>query len=519
MENDKIITDQGRNELGYEERVADPCVMVIFGASGDLTRRKLVPSLYNLAQNNLLNSDFAVVGFARQEMSHDEFRRQMREAIQEFGTDEFDPALWEKLEKRLYYLSGELDDPTAYSPLVELLEQVDNECGTQGNYLYYLATPPDFFSVIAGQLGQVGLAQDNRQASWRRIIVEKPFGRDLDSARALNKQLLDVFDEAQIYRIDHYLGKETVQNILVFRFANGIFEPIWDRRYIDHVQIMVAESIGVEQRGGYYEGAGVLRDMIQNHMFQLLSLVAMEPPISFEADAVRDEKVKVLNALHPMQPEEIIQHTARGQYGDGVVNGKNMPAYRSEPNVSPDSRTETYAALKLFVDNWRWAGVPFFLRSGKRMANRSTQIVIQFRRVPLLLFRDSASEQLEPNRLVLHIQPDEQISLRFQAKVPGPTMHFAPVNMGFGYKDLADGSPATGYETLLYDCMNADSTQFHRADMVDAAWEIATPILDVWAVLPLRDFPNYKAGTWGPRTADTLIEGDGRGRKWLHPTI
>ncbi|MCZ6681497.1 MAG: glucose-6-phosphate dehydrogenase [Candidatus Poribacteria bacterium] len=498
-------------------RVADPCVMIIFGASGDLTKRKLVPALYNLVRHGLLSKNFAVVGFARREIDHDEFRHRMTEAIQEFGTTEFDSSLWDQLESRIYYLQGNLDSLPDYSRLAELLKQVDEECGTRGNYLYYLSTPPSFFDKISSNLGAVGLAKSEADSTWRRIIVEKPFGHDLDSAIELNHRLLTAFDEEQIYRIDHYLGKETVQNILVFRFANGIFEPIWDRRYIDHVQIMVAESIGIEGRGAYYEESGVLRDMIQNHMFQVLSLVAMEPPISFEADAVRNEKVKVLNAIRPMQPEEIIRHTVRGQYGEGLVSGDRLPGYRGEPNVSPTSTRETYAALRLFVENWRWAGVPFYLRSGKALAKRDTQVMIQFRRVPHLLFRGSAAEELEANRLIIHIQPDELITIRFQAKVPGPAVHLTPVNMEFRYKDLAESSPATGYETLLYDCMNGDSTQFHRADMVEAAWEIATPILDVWEALRPRDFPNYAAGTWGPRSADALIEGDGR--SWLNPSL
>ena len=381
---ESIKTDPGQ--------VADPCVLVIFGASGDLTKRKLVPALYNLARNSLLNRNVAVVGFARREMNHDEFRRRMTEAIKEFGTSEFDPSLWERLENRIYYLQADYNDQTAYSRLAELLKQVDTECGTKGNYLYYLSTPPSLFDKITGYLGAAGLAKCEDGTAWQRIIFEKPFGHDLDSARELNCKLLSFFDEAQIYRIDHYLGKETVQNILVFRFANGIFEPIWNRRYIDHVQIMVAESIGLEGRGSYYEEAGVLRDMIQNHMFQLLSLIAMEPRISFEAETIRDEKLKMLNAIRPMQHEEIIHHTVRGQYAAGMVNGKQVLAYRAEPDVSHASAQETYAALRLFVENWRWASVPFFLRSGKRLPKRDTRIVIQFRRAPLLLFRGVAAD-------------------------------------------------------------------------------------------------------------------------------
>ena len=496
-------------------RPADPCVLVVFGATGDLTKRKLMPALYNLASNGFLPTEFAVVGFAREELSHEEFRRQMAAGVRQFGGGEIDPGLWAPIEQRLYYIGGDFADPAAYGRLRQLLEQVDGECGTAGSYVYYLATPPSVFDVIGNQLGAAGLARENERAGWRRIIVEKPFGRDLETACALNHELLAAFREDQIYRIDHYLGKETVQNVLVFRFANGIFEPIWNRRYIDHVQILVAETVGVEGRGRYYEEAGVLRDMIQNHMLQLLALVAMEPPISFAADAVRNEKVKVLNAVHPLTPEEIIQRTVRGQYDRGVMDGKPVPAYRNEPNVSPKSATETYAALKLFVENWRWADVPFYVRSGKRLAQRESQIVIQFRRAPLLLFRNAPGGELEPNRLVLHIQPDERIRVRFQVKLPGATVRLASVDMDFRYADLGPTVLTTGYETLLYDCMIGDSTLFHRSDIVEAAWAIATPILDVWQALPPRDFPNYAAGTWGPAVADELIARDGR--RWLNP--
>jgi glucose-6-phosphate 1-dehydrogenase len=498
-------------------RVADPCVLVIFGAAGDLTRRKLVPSLYNLLRNGLLSSHFAVVGFARNEMTQDEFRRQMAEAIREFGMGKVDPALFDTLDKQFYYVTGEFGDPEAYNRLKEVLGQVEKECGARGNTLFYFATPPTFFAEIGRQLGKAGLVKSPEDRSgWSRMIVEKPFGRDLESARELNRQLLRVFDESQIYRIDHYLGKETVQNILLLRFMNGIFEPIWNRRYVDHVQITVAETVGVEGRGQYYEEAGVLRDMIQNHMFQVLSLVAMEPPISLAGDAVRDEKVKVLHAIKPMKPEDILHRTVRGQYREGVEHEERVPGYCSEPNVSPTSTTETYAALKLFVENWRWTDVPFYLRSGKRLARRETEVVIQFRRAPLILLADTPTSHVQPNRLTVHIQPDERITLQFEAKIPGPTIRMKPVEMKFSYSDLEEGSsPSTGYETLLYDCMIGDSTLFHRADMVEAAWAVATPILDVWKALPPRDFPNYDAGSWGPHSADELIERDGR--QWVVP--
>jgi glucose-6-phosphate 1-dehydrogenase len=375
--------------------------------------------------------------------------------------------------------------------------------------LFYLATPPNLFGEVVRRLGEAGLVQTDED-TWRRVIVEKPFGHDLESARALSAELARVLREDQIYRIDHYLGKETVQNILVFRFANGLFEPIWNRTYVDHIQLTVAETVGVEDRGNYYETAGVLRDMIQNHLFQLLALVAMEPPISFAADAVRDEKVKVLQAIRPMSPEDILDRTIRGQYGDGVIDGKPVPAYRKEPKVSPTSTTETYAALKLFVENWRWAGVPFYLRSGKRLARRRTEIVVEFQRPPLLLLDRAAVHGVDPNRLVLHIQPDEGIELQVKAKRPGPTVRVETVKLDFSYKDFGDTPAATGYERLLYDCMAGDSTLFHRTDMVEAAWRIATPILDAWRALLAPDFPNYPAGSWGPAAADELLHQDGR---------
>jgi glucose-6-phosphate 1-dehydrogenase len=383
--------------------------------------------------------------------------------------------------------------------LKETLDQVDRECGTQGNYLYYLSTPPSVFSEIVRHLGAQNLARES-DGRWRRVIVEKPFGTDLASAQQLNRELREVLEEGQIYRIDHYLGKETVQNIMAFRFANGIFEPIWSRLYIDHVQITVAEAVGVEGRGNYYETAGALRDMVQNHMFQLLALVAMEPPGSFEANAVRDERVKVLHAIQPMASEDVITRTVRGQYH----------GYRSEKNVAPQSPVETYVALKLFIDNWRWAGVPFYLRTGKSLTKRVSEVVIQFKRAPFMLFRETSVGRLHRNSLVLQIQPAEGIRLSFQAKVPGPLVRLGEVNMSFNYSDYFGAKPSTGYERLLYDCMTNDATLFHRADMVEGGWSVVTPILDVWKALPPRSFPNYQPGTWGPKEADELLERDGQ---------
>ena len=410
----------------------DPCVMVIFGASGDLTKRKLIPALYNLAKGDLLSREFAVVGVARSGMTIEAFRQKLSQEIRDFATAQVEAGLWEWLVQRLYYVPGDVGDPRTYQELRTLLAKVDKEHGTRGNYLYYLATSPSFFCEIVRQLGEAGLAREE-DGRWRRVIIEKPFGRDLDSARSLNREISQTLTEGQIYRIDHYLGKETVQNILVFRFANGIFEPIWNRRYIDHVQITVAESVGVEKRGGYFDEAGTLRDMVPNHIFQLITLTAMEPPISFEANAVRDEQAKILHAIHALTPEEVLTHTVRGQYGEGSIGGERVPAYRAEPNVPPASNTETFVALKLSVDNWRWADVPFYLRTGKRTAKRVTEIAIQFKRAPLILFRKTPVEHLTPNRLVLHIQPDEGISLSFGAKVPGPLVRLWTVHMAFQY--------------------------------------------------------------------------------------
>ena len=488
---------------------ADPCVMVIFGASGDLTKRKLLPALYNLARDGLLSKHFAVVGLSRSEMSHEEFRQKMGEDLREFATGSVDDELWKWFAERIYYLPGDLKKPETYKRLESLLKEVDQTHGTERNYFYYLATAPQFFSPVVEHLGAAGLVEQKDKV-WRRVIFEKPFGRDLSSARQLNQEIGGVLEENQVYRIDHYLGKETVQNIMVLRFANGIFEPVWNRRYIDHVQITVSEHLGVEERGGYYEQSGALRDMVPNHIFQLISLTAMEPPISFDADAVRDEQAKVLRAIQPMSPEEVLRRTVRGQYGAGTIEGEAVPAYRDESKVDPASTTETFVAMKLFIDNWRWADVPFYLRTGKRLPKRVTEIGIQFKRAPFILFRQTAIQQLAPNRLSLRIQPDEGISLTFGAKVPGPVLKMGTVDMDFQYVDYFGSKPSTGYERLLYDCMLGDATLFQRADMTEASWLVVEPLLDVWKALPPRDFPNYASGSWGPQAANDLLERDGR---------
>jgi len=490
-------------------RIGDPCVMVIFGFTGDLTRRKLIPALYNLATQQLLSREFAVIGVGRSPMSDDDARKRVTEDFKKFATDAIDSDLWEWFVRRVSYVNGDFNDSAAYDRLKDALAKADHEHNSHGNYFFYLATAPRFFGDVVERLAKVGLMSEEN-SHWRRVIIEKPFGHDLDSAKALNQQLLKVVSERQIYRIDHYLGKETVQNILAFRFANGIFEPIWNRRYIDHVQISVTETVGVEQRGDYYDGAGALRDMVPNHIMQLITLTAMEPPISFEANAVRDEQAKILHAIQPYSNEDVLSKTVRGQYGEGIMDDQRVPGYRSEEGVPPDSRTETFVAMRLLIDNWRWAGVPFYLRTGKRLPGRNTHVVIQFRRAPFMLFRETQVENMMPNQLVLHIQPEEGISLRFAAKTPGTTMQLGEVNMDFEYADYFGQTLNTGYERLLHDCMTGDATLFQRADMVEAGWSIVNPMLDVWKALPPRDFPNYPAGTWGPKESDELVERDGR---------
>jgi len=493
------------------ERTPDPCIVVIFGASGDLTKRKLLPALFHLEQSGLLPEDFAVVGVARRPLEQT-FAQDMKEGIVSGGGVENDDAKLDPFVKRIQYHAMNFDDAAGYDSLKQMLADIDAKFGTKGNRLFYLATAPEYFSDIIKYLGDHCMARPRDCGdgkNWVRVIIEKPFGHDLESARTLNDEVNKVFDENQIFRIDHYLGKETVQNILVFRFGNGIFENVWNRNYIDHVEITAAESIGIEGRGPFYETAGALRDVVQNHVMELLSFVAMEPPVSFQADAVRAEKVKVWKAIQPIHPAD----TVRGQYGPGIVDGKPVVGYRQEERVHPRSQTETYAALRLEIENWRWAGVPFYIRAGKRLARRVTEISIQFKLPPMLLFKDAQGKGAEgprPNVLSMRIQPDEGITLQFGAKVPGPTMTISKVNMDFSYAQAFGKSSANGYERLLLDAMLGDATLFAHRDGVEATWSLMTPILNAWAHDPIRDFPNYAAGTWGPATADAMMKSDGR---------
>jgi glucose-6-phosphate 1-dehydrogenase len=491
------------------ERTPEPCVMVIFGASGDLTKRKLLPAVYTLYRERLVPPNFSVVGFSRTEMSDDEFRSRMRQAAEEFGGP-VDTTTWNEFAQGLRYIGAHPHHPEEYKKLVGVLEELNRERGTGGNRVFYLAVPPSSFSPIVKNLQSAGL--EHSEHGWARVIIEKPFGHDLESAKALNRELTEVFREEQIYRIDHYLGKETVQNLLVFRFANGIFEPIWNRRYVDNVQITAAETLGVENRASYYEEAGALRDMVQNHMLQLLSMTAMEPPVSFEAETVRAEKVKVLRAIRPLCSEDTPYCAVRGQYGPGQVGGEKVAGYRQEPGVNPNSNTETFAALKLQIENWRWAGVPFYLRAGKRLAKQATEIAVQFKQPPLRLFEGTRA--LPPNLIVVRIQPDEGIALRFSAKQPGPAMRVRDVNMDFRYSTAFGMASANAYERLLLDCMLGDPTLFASSTFVELGWSLLTPILEAWKNHPATDFPNYAAGTWGPAAADKLMD---YGQSWRTP--
>ena len=506
------ITADTHTESPPGSRLPEACAMVIFGASGDLTERKLIPALYYLYRNRLLPDGFSVIGCGRTHFSNDQYREKIRAALKKYlDVPSEDEPFLESFNQGVFYLSHDFGDAQAYQLLSKVLDQLDEERATGGNRLFYMATPPSFFPVIVTHLGDSGLAQPKHPGqSWTRVVIEKPFGRDLESARELNRAVTGVFEEGQVYRIDHYLGKETVQNLLVFRFANGIFEPIWNRRYIDHVQIAVAEDLGIEGRGGYYEESGLVRDMIQNHVLSLLSLVTMEPPTSFEATAVRDEKSKAMRAVRPLPADRLSEFAVRGQYVEGWAGDQRLPAYRAEPHVAPQSVTETFAALKLYIDNWRWADVPFYIRSGKRLPKRVSEITIQFRRAPHLLFRGTSTSRMVPNLLSVRIQPDEGISLRFNAKIPATTMQIRPVAMDFKYaEEFTVSPPPTAYETLLLDCMLGDPMLFTRDDFVDLAWELLTPVLDRWREDGRKGLYFYEAGTWGPPEADTFIERDG----------
>ncbi|MGA7872011.1 MAG: glucose-6-phosphate dehydrogenase [Candidatus Binatus sp.] len=508
-----MATSAPKNAANKAVRVhsGDPCVFVIFGATGDLTKRLLMPSLYNLLANKLLPDRFAIVGVSNVKMSSEDFRKQLGDEIKQFATTTVRSELWKWFDQRISYMSGDFKDPATYTSLKSELESADRTHGTPGNYLFYTAVSPSFFGEIVKQLARAGLTKET-DGHWRRVIVEKPFGHDLESANALNREIGACIREDQTFRIDHYLGKETVQNIMAFRFGNGIFEPLWNNSYIDHVQITVAETVGVEHRGAFYESTGALRDMVPNHILALVSLTAMEPPNSFDSEPVRDEKTKVLRAIRPLNPDDVPKWAVRGQYGPGTLDGKQVAGYRLEPQVDPKSGTESYVAMKLAIDNWRWAGVPFYLRTGKRMAKRVTEIAIKFKAPPALLFRQTGVRRLEQNELVLHIQPNEGISLSFSAKIPGPVVRLGGVDMNFKYADYFGAAPSIGYETLLLDCMIGDPTLFQRADTVDAGWRVVDPILAAWKASPANDFPDYAAGSWGPRTADELLQRDGR--KW-----
>ncbi len=499
----------------------DPCTIVIFGATGDLTQRKLLPTLAHLTKDHPLPQGFSIIAFARRPMNDEQFRGMALDSISKYmpEDDKLDKKQQEAFAQRIFYCQSDFNDREGYSRLADLLERLANERGTEGNTIYYLATPPSTDSEIVHQLGGAGLARpprvDDNTDSWARLIIEKPFGRDLASAQKLNREIGRVFHENQIFRIDHYMGKETVQNLLAFRFANGIFEPLWNQKYIDHVQILVAESLGIGSRAEYYEESGAIRDMVQNHIMQVLTLTTMEPPVAFDADAIRDEKVKVLRAIPLLSPEEVAVRTIRGQYTAGVIDGQAVIGYKEEQGVAPNSMTETYVALKLFIENWRWAGVPFYIRTGKHLPKRSTEVTIQFKRVPYQLYKPSEITGLQPNRLTIRIQPDEGISLKFGAKIPGAARHLSSVDMNFSYTTAFGIELPDAYERLIADCMIGDSTLFIRRDEVEASWRVIDSIINAWKNMPSSNIHPYAAGTWGPEEADALIEKDER--QWDNP--
>jgi glucose-6-phosphate 1-dehydrogenase len=498
---------------------APPCTMVIFGAAGDLTRRLLVPALYNLMRGGLLSPGFSLVGIARTEMSNEAFRATLTDAMRDFianrggagAPEPLDEAIWQDLIGRFEYFAGDVCNLATYERIKRHIAKMAEQHQTPPNALFYLAVGSSLFSPIVHKLAESCLMDQSE--GWRRVIIEKPFGTDYASAKALNQDVLSVLNEDQVYRIDHYLGKETVQNIMVFRFANGIFEPLWDRDHIDNIQITVAETVGVERRASFYEKTGALRDMVPNHLFQLLTLIAMEPPNTFAADAVRTEKVKVLDAIQPFSQKDALERVVRAQYQAGSIHGKPVKAYRDEPDVAADSRVETHVAMRVMIENWRWAGMPFYLRTGKSMARRTSEIVVQFKRAPYMMFRDTPVDRLTANRLILHIQPDEGVSLQFGAKIPGPVVQMGNVRMDFHYKDYFEAAPSTGYETLIYDCMLGDATLYQRADSVESAWKVVQPIIDAWTAHPDHPLATYPAGSEGPGEANELLEREGR--RWF----
>jgi glucose-6-phosphate 1-dehydrogenase len=503
-----------QDPLRFERRVP-PCAIVIFGANGDLTKRKLLPALYRLAYEQRIPQGFAVVGNSRTHLPDEEFRAKMKDSVQKFIEDSpFDESVWQSFEKSLYYVSGDLKDPACYQQIKKKLCEIEKDHQTRGNVVYYLSTQPSYYATVVECLGEAGMQDGN---GWRRVVVEKPFGHDLASAKELSNRIHKVFPEEDVYRIDHYLGKETVQNILAFRFGNGIFEPLWNRRYVNNVQITAAESIGVEGRGAYYQEAGALRDMIQNHLLQVMATVTMEPPSLFDADNVRDERAKLLRAVRVLKPEEAKLYSVPGQYGSAKVGGQDLPGFRQEEGVDPNAQTDTYAAATFFVDNWRWAGVPFYIRSGKRLPKRVTDIAIQFNAPPLAMFQQETRlgpRSPRPNLLVLRIQPEEGISLRFLSKSPGSGMRVRPVSMDFNYGSSFGERTPTAYETLLVDAMAGDATLYTRQDMVEASWQVVEPILEYWQNTKF-DFPNYEAGTWGPKASDEMLAR--QGHTWRVP--
>ncbi|MEO6693969.1 MAG: glucose-6-phosphate dehydrogenase [Ignavibacteria bacterium] len=498
------------------EKIPDPCIMVIFGASGDLTKRMLIPSLFKSYQENLLPKNFTIVGFARKDLNDESFRLSLKESNKDFGmTKTHDEKVWEDFSKNLYYVKADYENIDSYKHLKSELDRIDTEKKTGGNRLLYMAIPPDTILPIIEYLGKSGLSKPVKETSWTRIILEKPFGHDLESALKLNKTVGKYFKEKQIFRIDHYLGKESVQNILVTRFANGIFEPLWNRNYIDHIEITSSESIGIENRGGYFDNSGTLRDMVQNHLLQLLGYIAMEPPSTFHSNSIRDESLKVFQSLRPIKKEDVDKMVIRGQYTSSLIRGKEVPGYREEEGVSTVSRTDTYVAMKFFIDNWRWGGVPFYIRTGKRLPTRVTELVIHFKPTPHHLFKRVNDATPPYNMLVIRIQPDEGILIKFAMKVPGAGFNVQNVNMDFHYSDLSDASLPSAYEKLLLDCMLGDSTLFIRADAVEACWRFIQPILDAWKDSPDIKVYGYPAGTWGPECADDLIAG--KNFSWRYP--